>query len=57
MSNSKETAAGAITPVGDDSVIENLEKFIPYCDGEAKQLTEAQLEAYKKRRDERLTNQ
>jgi hypothetical protein len=39
-----------ITPVGDNSVIEALEKSIPYQAGEARYLEEAQLEAYKNRK-------
>jgi len=39
-----------ITPVGDDSVIETLEKFLPYSDNASRNMAEAQLEAYKNRK-------
>ena len=38
-----------ITPVGDNSVIEALEKSIPYEAGEARYLLERELDAYKNR--------
>jgi hypothetical protein len=44
------SALQPITPVGDNSVIETLEKVIPYSEGEVKYVAEAQLAAYKNRK-------
>lgn len=44
------SALQPITPVGDNSVVETLNKIIPNSEGEVKYLTEAQLAAYKNRK-------
>ena len=48
--NEPRPAIQKITPVGDDSVIEALEKARPYTIGQARMLEDAQLEAYKNRK-------